>query len=232
MMKLLASTEFWAAIAGAMVAGLITFGVQIIALRDARRQREEDRRRVQQALAHALLFKVASICKNVHAIHQHFHNCLQQAERDDFKGEPWQAVVPIVSLPEPINFTPEEMGMLLSLKDDAVFNSVMEMDIGHNSLVGGGKAYNLERIALAERLSEVSSEHSVDQRQRVGGIISREQLQKLQPKMIDANSLLEQVYSSAREYNQSFRAAAMRLNSLLRSKLGLQHKLQFLEEVP
>ena len=57
-MQILSSTEFWSAIFGAIVGGVIAFFIRWITLREARQQREAEHRRSQQALGHALLFKV------------------------------------------------------------------------------------------------------------------------------------------------------------------------------
>src|SRR2546426_10526449 len=53
--KILDSTEFWSAIVGAIVGGLIALGAQMLALRAGRKRREEDHKREQQALAASLL---------------------------------------------------------------------------------------------------------------------------------------------------------------------------------
>jgi predicted acylesterase/phospholipase RssA len=59
--KILDSTEFWSAIVGAIVGGLIALGAQMLALRADRKRREEDHKREQQALAASLLFKMMRI---------------------------------------------------------------------------------------------------------------------------------------------------------------------------
>jgi hypothetical protein len=127
-------TEFWSAIIGAIVGGLIAYIVQVKALREGRRLRDEDHKRVQQAQGNALLFKMIRIHSDLHGIHRHIEGCFEQAEQKGLTGDPWQFVLPLANPPGPIHFSSEEMGMLLALKTDDVFNLVVKMDTVHNSL--------------------------------------------------------------------------------------------------
>jgi hypothetical protein len=120
------------ALVGAIAGGVIAFIVQWIALREARTQRNADQLRTQQALGRSLLIKVAGIHSHSFHIHKYVEELFQKAEKD---AEPWQFYIPMVNMPDPINFTSDEMGMLLSLKSDDVFNSVLAMDVNHNSFV-------------------------------------------------------------------------------------------------
>jgi len=61
-LEILNSTELWSAITGAIVGDLIALAIEMLALGEARKQREEDHKRTQQALANSLLFK---ICESI-----------------------------------------------------------------------------------------------------------------------------------------------------------------------
>lgn len=66
--------EFWAAIAGAIVGGLIAFGIQVIALREARKERIRDAAEKQKALGHALIFKVIGIYSHLRQLNLHLQD--------------------------------------------------------------------------------------------------------------------------------------------------------------
>ena len=79
---MLGQTEFWAAIVGAIVGavvgGSIAYMVQVRALREGRKQRGEDHNRLQQALGHALLFKMVRIHSDFYGLHRHFEDCFAE----------------------------------------------------------------------------------------------------------------------------------------------------------
>lgn len=82
-------TEFWSAIAGAVVGGVIAYAVQIRALREGKRQRADDQKSIQQGLGNSLLFKMIKIHSNIHGIHRHIEECFETAAKRGQKGEPW-----------------------------------------------------------------------------------------------------------------------------------------------
>src|SRR5262245_8629003 len=108
-MGILASAEFWSAIAGAVVGGFIAFGVQMIALRETRKQQIAEHQQRQKALAHSLVFKMIGVHSNFRSIRRHFDDCLRKAD-EKAKAEPWQIVLPLANFPENIHFSSEEMG--------------------------------------------------------------------------------------------------------------------------
>jgi hypothetical protein len=140
------------AIAGAIVGGVIAYVVQIKALRESRKQREEDRRQIKQPQAHALLFKMIQIHSDFFGIQRHFDECFEAASKKNFKGEPWQFVLPLANLPDPIHFSSDEMGMLLALKNDDVFNLVASLDVVLNGLSAAFGTMNSVRRELGQRI--------------------------------------------------------------------------------
>ena len=142
-------TEFWSAIFGAVVGGSIAYMIQLKALREGRKQRDEEHKRLQQALGNALLFKMIRVHSNFYDVHKYIEGCFAEAARREHKGEPWQFVTPLANPPDPVYFSSEEMGMVLGLKNDDVFNLVLQMDVIHNSLIDIVRVLNTERRALA-----------------------------------------------------------------------------------
>jgi hypothetical protein len=212
--------EFWSAIAGAIVGGFIAYIVQVKALREGRKQRNEDRKRVQQAMGHALLFKMVRIHSNLYIIYRHVEGCFEEAARRGLKGEPWQFMLPLANPPDPVHFSSEEMGMLLGLKNDDVFNIVISMDVIHNSLSDAIKLLNTERRALTERLKAKEAEGTT-----VSGVLDEDQMLAVRPRMIEVNSLIENIRASAKRDFEESGVALDGLNKVLWEKLGLAYKL-------
>jgi hypothetical protein len=221
LVNLASQTEFWSAIVGAIVGGLIAYIVQVKALREGRKQRNEDHRRVQQAQGHELLFKMIRIHSGFSGIHQHIESCFEQAARKGLTGEPWQFVLPLANPPDPVHFSSEEMGMLLALKNDDVFNSVVSMDVIHNSLSTAVALLTKERRELTERLRAEEAKGAV-----LSGVLDPDQALVLRPRMIEVNSLIESIRAeSKRDFEESGEVLGS-LNKLFRDKLELTYRLE------
>jgi hypothetical protein len=136
-------------------------------------------------------------------------------------------MLPLANLPENINFAADEMGMLLGLKHDDVFNAVVDMDVAHNSLVEAVRVMNTERRALTERLQADIISNRV-----ISGTLDPTQALAIRPRMIEVNSLIEGIRSSAAKNDMQSRTALRQLNELLRKELGLTFRLHFTDEQP
>ena len=215
-------TEFWSAIAGAIVGGVIAYLVQIKALREGRRQRNEDRKELKLAQAHALLFKIIRIHAGFFNVSDHIESCFARAKKDGFEGEPWQFVIPMANFPDPVHFSAEEMGMLLALKNDDLFNVIAPMDVVHNSLIEAFRVLSKERRALAQRLRPDNAHGEL-----LRGTLDRQQFLELRPYMIEVNSLVAKIREDAAHNFELATDALDRLQNLFREKLGLQVKLEF-----
>ena len=214
-------TEFWSAIAGALVGGFIAYLVQVKALREGRQQREADHNRIRQAQAYALLFKMIRISSNFAIIHRYIEGCFEKADQEGIEGEPWQLLLPLANLPSPVHFSSDEMGMLLSLESDEVFNLVVPMDDIHNSFIDAVRTLNAERRALTELLKPDKIEGKA-----VTGVMDREEALALAPQMINVNSLIEKIRPAAKTNAEESSKALDELNQLLKTKLQLTHELE------
>lgn len=214
-------TEFWSAIIGAVVGGGIALIGQLIAMRYERKKRAEDRLEVKRALAHSLLFKVLRIHTNFYGMYRHIEDHFERAERKGLQAQPWQIVAPLANPPKHLHFSSDEMGMLLSLKDDDVFNSLASLDVVHNSLVDLFNLMMQLRMALTDSLKASGVEGVT-----VSGVVSREDWQRLQPKMLEVNSLIDAMRNQAkRDFNESNRALP-HLANLLMKKLDMKYRLE------
>lgn len=220
--SILAATEFWSAIVGAMVGGGIAYAVQIRALKESREQRAAERKQSQQAQAQSLLFKMIKIHSDHFSIFEFIENSFARASEDGFKGEPWQFVIPIANPPEPVHFSSDEMSMLLGLQNDDVFNEIVAIDTKHNGLISALNILNLERKQLTEKIGGGVANGLV-----VTSVFSEQKVMELSPYIITVNELIHHVHSAARDHHRESEQALIKLNDIFREKLDLKHKLTF-----
>lgn len=221
------STEFWSAIIGAIVGGLMVLGAQMLALWADRKQRREDYKRAQQALAASLLFKMVRIHADYGGVHRYIEECFEEAAKKGMKDEPWRFVVPLASLSTPVHFSSDEMGMLLEQRDDSVFNSMLEADVHFNHFVGGLTTLQPMRAALMERIPPEQVTGATGR-----AVLPPKEYAALRPRMIEVNTLIEQLRVDARDGVKDAERLLDRLQKLLRERLDLPYKVAPVPEQP
>jgi hypothetical protein len=218
-------SNFWSgiigAIVGAAVGGIISYLIQMSALREKRKHRREDRLSNEKALANALLFKVIRIYSNLHSMHRHIEDCFETAEKDGFKGEPWQFVLPLANFPELVHLSSDEMGMLLGLKDNDVFNSIIDVDVVHNGLVEAMKIMSSARRALAEGLKADEARGNV-----LSGNLDKTSYFALKPQMIEVDSMINAIKVDAKRNVGEAHSSMKNLHKLLKDRLGITYKIE------
>lgn len=216
------SSEFWSTIVGAIVGGSIACLIQIKALREGRRDRNEDRLRVQKGLANSLLFKMFRIQSNLRLIHQHHEECIEKSrEKMPSECELWQRIQPMGKPPK-MQFTAEEMTMLLEQKDNDVFNSALSTNESHNAIVEMVALYKEERRKLTDQFPPPVAHDG----QHFFGFYTREKLMELGPQMVDVNSIAEQVQGYAADATERADALLPRLVGLLRDRGLVKYKTE------
>ena len=220
--------EFWSAIGGALGGtiggGLIAYLIQLKALRETRRYREQDHRRSQQHLANSLLVKMIQLHSNFRGFHKHFEDSFAKETNSKGNRESWQFVLPIANIPNPIHFSSDELSMLLAMKDNHVFNAILPMDTVHNSLLEAANTFTTQRTLLTDRLPIERTDSS-----SVGGTLTPEQLQTIRPQMIIVNQLVEQIRVFADSGFNESKTALHALHSLIQNRLDVTYELQFIE---
>ena len=212
---------FWSAIAGAVVGGLIAYFIQVKALREGRKQREEDLRRTQQVLGNSLIVKMIKIYSNIRTLHEHLEECFGISSHKNPRNELWQHYKPLSTLPNPVFYSSEEMSMLMAMNNDQVFNLVLPLDTVNNTLLDTVANLQKERAMLLEQLP-------VDK--FVGEIgkvaLDKDKLLKFRPGMIALNSMLEQLHVHTKRGSSESREALFTLHKLLCDNLGLRYNLE------
>ncbi len=111
--------------------------------------------------------------------------------------------------------------MLLAQKNDDVFNRILSLDVVHNSSVEALKVLNVERRQLTERPKAQKAEGSV-----LSGTISDDEMLNLRPRMIEVNSLINDLRAGSKKNCEESLDALESLANLLREKLQLTYKLE------
>lgn len=223
-LKIANSTEFWSTIAGAIVGGGIAFCIQYFALRETRVIREDDRKIQREALANSLMFKVIRIYSNLHGIVLHFEESQEQATTEGMQGEPWQIYVQLANLPDVVSFTSGEMAMLLSLKADAVFNSVLDLDVRHNAIISILHTFNGAKKDLEDRIAAVGRVEA-EQGRELQQAMPMDAWHANRPRMINVNGLAEDLISTAKKDFEIAGAVLQNLHQTLRDKCGLSYTI-------
>ena len=216
------SSEFVSAIAGAVVGGLIAFGIQMIALRAAVKARKDEAAEKKKALAHSLMFKMLQI--HAHLLHfsQHLEEAFAQGAADNIP-EPWAFVQAMANHPDKVNFASDEMAMLLSLGDETLFSDVLSFDEAHNTTIATFDTYRERRVLFTDRLSAIIADHV-----SIKGAtdLSEDEMLFFRPKMNELNNLATVMRQMTAGYAKDAGDVSKRLALVLHERAGLVRKLE------
>ena len=210
------------AIVGAIIGGLIAYFIQLKALREGRRQRAEDTHHIRKALGNSLIIKMIKIHSDIRIVHQHIEDSYRANEHVDPQREFWEYVLPIVNPLEPVYFSSEELGMLIAMNDDDVFNMVMPLDRVHHGILVTVRVHHKERATLLTKLEAESVDGNMGH-----AALDPIQMAKLRPQMINVNEIVRQMYANTQRGLEDSRVALLKLHKLLEDKIGLQYRLEF-----
>jgi hypothetical protein len=214
---------WWAiasAFGGTIIGGGISYCLQRMNLSAAKKQREEDRRQIREALAYSLLFKLITIVSRLHHIRNSIKEMFDEAKTAGFVGEPWNIMRPIVPIPNSINFKAEEMALVLSLSDK-VFNEIASLDEIHNSTIAVLELYSSKRNALFEHFgAEMSGNIGTT-------TLTREQAEWLGPRSVELNEVAKSILDRIERDADAAVASLKDLHGVFEKGLGLKKKLEF-----
>jgi hypothetical protein len=209
----------FSAIGGSIVGGaistIVAFVVQKRNLTAAKKQRDEDRLEIRKARGYALLFKMIRIASNIENLGKAMQSCFEEAARRGLKWDPWQIVQPMVPANDPVNFTAEEMALILSI-DDKLFNEIASMDQLHNSTAALFDLYGIMRQKVMERFGAVMSGNI-----GVTGLTQSEH-DWLAPRATELNGLIAVLQQRAIEDGKEAWGVLVKLRDSLKKKLRRQ----------
>ncbi len=239
-MDLFSSDEFWAAIVGALVGGLVAAITQWrfskvqqeqqrLDREQQKKEREQERAQAKlerdQALATSLMFKLMKASANLIVTKHHVDQCFANAQAVGPDTQPWQLLTHIVNVSEPMHFSSEEMAVLLAQSDDKVFHLVLGLDGQHNSIMTVLRSFRTLREAVEERLEPHRIIERVDGEQ-VDVRYPMEVILNLRPRTIELNSLVKILRGTLPQDVQTARDATEAAQALFRKNLGLKFKIQ------
>jgi hypothetical protein len=212
-------SEFWAAIAGAVVgaviSGVITVAMQFVAVGAARKERVEEREERLRSLAHSLLIKAGRLYGSLDILHA----ALQEGLNEQLEGRPWQKVQAVGNLPDPIHFTTEELALVASNNWLEAFQLLVAVEEGHKTVVGLWRDYGAYRDGLLELMPPPEEMTGL----RGAPSVTREQLIQYGPRMAVLDHMVETLGLDS-EINLT---NAARLLDLLNPALKKRFKLSF-----
>lgn len=179
--------EFWAAIVGAIVGGIVAALIQYMSLRHQTSEEKKRQRERDQALGRGLIFKLMRLVSDLHNIDDHLSSSKSRAE-PQMKAEPWLYVVPIANLPDRIKVSSEEASLVLGQNND-VLNDLLDLEVIHGGALQAMKLYGDLRQALTEKLPHSTFQGSVETLE-----LPVEQMAPLRPRMIELNSIIDALH--------------------------------------
>jgi hypothetical protein len=213
-----ALATFGAAVLGAVVGGLISYFLQSQALAAAKVQHDGDRKEVRKTIGYSLLFKMIRLASDLVLLKKHLEDSIGKMANGDTAY--WRSVLPLAPLPDPIQFLPDEMALVLSL-DSGVFNTLAAIDERHNSTVGIFALYASKREAATSPFgAEMSGATGTT-------TLTAKQLEWLAPRAYEMNNIVELMCDRLDEEVEAAKSALKTLHTVLEKEFDLKHKLEF-----
>lgn len=213
-------SEFWAAIAGAVVGGVITYLIQVQSLREARRARDAERNQADKAIGYSLALKTTALWNNIARMKLQIDGA-REKQRNGGLNSLFIALQPLVNLPEPVQYETRELSLLFTIGVPETLNKVFRLDTIHNSLLPVWTLYASKR----EQLNDAVQVLGIDGESGIASIA----IPKGSPGgrlMFEVNDLAEKLAQRVELDELHAREARDMLVTALNTKLGLNIKYQ------
>lgn len=209
---------------GAVIGGSVSYFLQRKALNTAKTQRDEDRFERRKALGFSLFYKLIRISSELNNSAVAIQGSIE-AGRKAGLTELFQVVQPPVPIADKVEFSSEEMALLLSV-DAKLFNAVAALDNLHNSTVALFELYLTRRTSVLERFGATMS----------GSIgttgLTETEKNWLAPRAVELNGLAAAMLQQAKDGAiRTWRATEL-LHAMLERDFGLKQKLERDPDVP
>jgi hypothetical protein len=209
---------------GAAISAVISYVLQRSSFKEAREQKEKDRREVRKAQALSLVFKMVRISSDLNNLGKAVREPIERAQKEGRTGMLFQIVPPTIPLPDAVRFSPDEMAWVLSV-DYNLFNEMGPLDELHTSTVAIFDLYNTRRDKLLERVG-AQMEGTVGTT-----FLTPEQRKWFDPRAVELNQLVEvMIQRSLRDARECY-AAFNKLNEIVSKEFDMKLKFEKKPEV-
>lgn len=188
---------------GSLVGGAINYYLQA-------KQRSIQRR----ATAFSMLVKLVKITSNIKNLGKSIQDDIDGAK--DASGlEPWQLVLPVTNLPEPVRFSSDELALLLDL-DNGLFNRIADLDELHQAVVSLFSGYAKLRLEVQAKVGGAEMEG------RAGtSRVSEEIRLWMGPKRVEMNDIIGAMIRFTKNDGDAAVKGLFDFQKLISKKLGV-----------
>lgn len=217
-------SAFGGTVLGAVLGGLISYFLQRQSLAATRALHDSDRKELHKAIGYGLLFKMIRLCSDLSQIGMPVQEAVSKAQAEGKTDEFWPVVLPVLPLPDPIKFTPEEMALVLSL-DAKLFNDMAALDDLHKNAVGLFTLYAEKRNALTDSLRPETMVGNLG-----SALLTRAERDRMRPRSVELDMLVSGMLERTTQDGKIAWSCLDQLHKALEKEFDLKHKLELKEE--
>lgn len=206
-------SEFWVAIAGAVVGGMIAVLAQWMF------EYLKERKRAKKT-GTVVFFKMLKICTNTQLLRNYIEKCFSEID-PNIGSHPCSVLRPLVGPPEKIYFSPEEVSLIASKKEDSLVVKIMDSEACYNNL-----------LVILEKYSNLREEFYSSQPSELVGNLSRTEYKdeveyksaQVTIAILDdmAKIIRERAHQDLKESSSYF----IEVSSFLKNHIGLNFKIK------
>lgn len=204
-------SEFWAAIAGAVVGGLMSAGVQVVTMSWQAKERHNQG-------AYSLFYKLHSMANDLHHFGAHLNEAKATADK---KGTLlWQCLFPISNLPSNREIDSSELVLIHKAGEFELLNEIRNLELIHTGMISSMSAYAVKRSSLGERMpARMKGSEGLTE-------LSQEQMDALGPSMAELDTLADGMWEMFASQSEAAMATLVKMNDALTKLVGKSFKLE------
>lgn len=193
--------------------------------REARNERKAEKQERDIAVGRSALFKTTRIQSNFLNLHLHLEEAFKsQNAREEL--EPWQFVLPLATIPEPVHYSADELSLISSCDDYLLSDHIMSLDVCHNTFLPVFEMYRKLRKELLDEMEPDRMEGTIGEQ-----TFTEAEVARLRTRMVELNSLVCQTKAMAKQYFDESGEAVELLIKRLNQKFGLNIRSEFKKEL-